>query len=86
MIHVTGNTVNVDMEYPRSSPNAVRYVQVGVTDVRAIDDIRVSYDFDRDGWSIEQQSVFQWEPDDTVCDPGWKEVAFVKAWSLEKPQ
>ena len=54
--------------------------------VRAADGILVSYDFDRDGWSIRQASQFEWEEGDEICDPDWQEVAFVKAWGREKPQ
>ena len=76
-----GDTAHVDLWYPRNEDSQVKYVQVGLMDVRASDDIRVSYDFDRDGWKIEQSSVFEWSADDQVCDPCWKEVAFVQAWS-----
>ncbi|WP_417744794.1 hypothetical protein [Rosistilla oblonga] len=62
----------------------MKRIQVGLTDVRAADDIRISYDFERDGWKIEQASVFEWEAGDQVCDPCWKEVAFLQAWSQEK--
>ena len=81
---IVGDTVCVDLWYPRNDDSQVKHVQVGLMDVRAADDIRVSYDFDRDGWKIEQASVFQWAADDEVCDPCWKEVAFIQAWSQEK--
>jgi gentisate 1,2-dioxygenase len=53
-------------------------------DVRAADSIRISYDHERDGWKIEQASTFEWEANDTVCDPDWQEVAFVQAWGRER--
>jgi len=68
--------------YPRSDETAT-YFQLGLMDVRAADDIRISYDFERDGWIIEQASTFEWELGDEVCDPDWQEVAFVKAWGRE---
>jgi hypothetical protein len=80
-IIVTKDTVHVDVWYPRTPTNQ-KYVCVGLMDVRSSDDIRISYDFGRDGWIIEQASVFHWSADDTVCDPKWKEVAFIQAWSL----
>ena len=54
---------------------------MSLTDVRAADDIRISYDYDRDGWVIEQASIFEWDGDDEECDEDWQEVAFVKAWA-----
>jgi hypothetical protein len=57
---------------------------LGLCDVRAADSIRLSYDFDRDGWKIEQASTFTWTDADTEMDPDWQEVAFVKAWAREK--
>jgi hypothetical protein len=73
---------HVELWYPRH--NEKPYIQIGLVDVRAADDIRISYDFDRDGWKIEQASTFEWEADDTVRDPDWAEVAFVQAWGREK--
>ena len=81
---IVGDTACVELWYPRNVDSPVKYIQVGLMDVRAADDIRVSYDFDRDGWKIEQASVFEWAADDEVCDPCWQEVAFIQAWSQEK--
>jgi len=76
-----GDSVVVDLYYPRHNP--IKHVEVSLVDVRAADSVRVSYDFDRDGWVIEQASVFSWGPDDEENDPDWQEVAFVKAWARE---
>lgn len=76
-------TIAVDLEYPRCEGRP-KFVRLGLVDVRAADDIRISYDFERDGWKIEQASTFEWDGGDEVCDPDWKEVAFVKAWGREK--
>lgn len=76
--------VYVELEYPRTNRN--RSIRIGLSDVRAADDIRVSYDFDRDGWKIEQASVFQWAADDEVCDEGWTEAAFIPAWQFDKSE
>ena len=43
-----GDSVHVDLWYPRTA-NPIKAVQVGLVDVRAADDIRIEYDFDRDG-------------------------------------
>lgn len=78
-----GTTRQLDLWYPRVEGNP-QFVELGLIDVRAADSIRISYDFERDGWKIEQASTFEWEADDKVCDPDWQEVAFVQAWGREK--
>jgi hypothetical protein len=77
-----GTTRQLNLWYPRVAENP-KFVELGLIDVRAADSICISYDFERDGWKIEQASVFEWAADDKVCDPGWKEVAFVQAWGLQ---
>ena len=66
-----------------SDPNNRNYLHVDLMHVRAADGLRIYYDGERDGWAIEQASVFQWEADDKICDPGWKEVAFIEAWGSD---
>lgn len=73
------DTKFIELEYPRSEGNA-KYIQIGLMDLRASDDIRVEYDFQRDGWVISQASVFEWSIEDSICDPLWKEVVFIPAW------
>lgn len=72
----------VEIEYPRGSLDGTTTVQIGLMDVRAADDIRISYDFERDGWKVEQEHI--------ITDRGhywgtgeWSEVAFVEAWGHE---
>ena len=74
-----GDTATIEF-----SPPEVKYLEVDLEHVRASDGIRVSYDFERDGWVIEQASTFEWAGDDTVCDPDWQEVAFVRSWTRMK--
>lgn len=81
-VSTKGQRLCVDLYYPRAESN-VNSVEISLVDVRAADSIRISYDFGRDGWKIEQASVFEWEADDTECDPGWQEVSFIQAWGLE---
>lgn len=76
------DTQYVDLEYPRSSD--IKYIRVGLIDVRAADDIRIEYDFSRDGWVISQAQIFEWDGNDERCDPEWKEVAFIQAWGSER--
>lgn len=81
-----GDELHIDLWFPRSDvAGVIRKFVVGLSDVRAADSIRVSYDFERDGWIIEQASTFSWDGDDEKCDPDWAEVCFVKAWAREKP-
>ena len=79
------DTKRVDLEYPRSE-GSPKFVQVGLIDVRAADDVRLHYDFDRNGWVVEQASIFSWSSDETKFDMDWKEVAFIKAWAREIKQ
>lgn len=75
-----GDVLVVDMIYPRSDGHP-KAVEVGIECVRAADTVRIEYDFDRDGFSIKQAATrFDFENDDSVCDPDWREVAFVPAW------
>ena len=80
-----GDTIWLNLWYPRTGkePNKI---EIGLMDVRAADSIQISYDFKRDGWVIKQASTFQWDGNDTVCDPDWQEVAFIQAWGREKPE
>ena len=66
------------ISYPRAGGDP--HLLVGLEDIRAADDIRISYDFERDGWVVEQAAVFEWDANDPTCDPDWGEVAFVPAW------
>jgi len=79
-MRVRGDTLVAEIEYPRNETSPIKAIEVGLCDVRAADSIRVSYDFGRDGWKIEQAQHFEWEAGDGVCDPGWKEVGFIQAW------
>lgn len=58
----------------------IKYIEVGLEHVRAADSIRISYDFDRDGYKIEQS---RWTEDDVSGDD-WREVAFIPSWGLDE--
>ena len=79
----TGETVTdtkrVVLEYPRNEGNP-KFVEVDLMCVRSADGLRISYDFERDGWKIEQAAIFSWDAEDEKCDPDWQEVAFCPAW------
>ena len=75
---LVGDTASIDLWYPRYNP--IQFIQIGLMDMRAADDIRITYDFARDGWSIQQASRFEWDVDEPI-DHDWQEVAFVEAWA-----
>jgi len=78
--HRVGDALHIDLWYPRVGDNP-RAIHIGLMDVRAADDLRIEYDFERDGWIVKQARVFRWDADDEVCDPQWIEVAFIEAWA-----
>lgn len=80
-IRIRDRTLYLDIYYPRS-PDMVNRIDIGLSDRTASDGIQVSYDFERDGWVIWQPTVLEWEDDDVVCDPCFKEVAFVQSWQF----
>jgi len=76
-------TQDAELWYPRNPGNR-ESVTVSLIDVRAADDLIISYDFDRDGWRIGM--------DRTRYTPGLmevlaenEEVAFIPAWN-DKPE
>lgn len=77
-----GRLLRIDMVYPRNNDN-VNEVEVGIECVRAADSILISYDFDRDGYSIKQASRFEWF-DGEDPDSDWQEVAFIPAWGRQQ--
>jgi len=75
----------IDWLYPNIYQNEQKsHIILGMCSVRASDEIRISYDSKRDGWVIEQASIFEWDANDEICDPDWQEVAFIQAWGREK--
>lgn len=84
--HIPHSRVDVELWYPGANSNKINQVQVGLCDVRAADDIRIEYDFERDGWSIKQQLFWEGpESHDLVEDVDhWYEVAFVQAWGQQR--
>lgn len=79
------NNQYIDWVYPeiydKKKPN---WLEINLIHTRATDGIRIKYDAGRDGWVIEQASVFHWDVNDSECDSNWQEVAFVKAWKREQ--
>ncbi len=87
-----GETLSVCIWYPPRKGEVgygddnARFIEVQLIDVRAADSIRIHYDFERDGYAIEQASTFEWDMDAEVHDPDWQEVAFIEAWAREKEE
>jgi len=78
-----GETVETCLQWPRIRD--AKYIVASLCDTRAADEIRISYDFDRDGWKIEQPQRANWDADaPDAGDPKWLEVAFIKAWASNK--
>lgn len=73
-----GQTERVEFFYP-DREGKTRII-VSLSDVRAADDMVITYDFARDGYSIRMATVHGWTVDDAECDPKLVEVAFVPAW------
>lgn len=76
------DTIRVSFWYPRS-PGNVRQIEIDLCDVRAADSIRVHYDFDRDGYVIEQ-NAYEIDGSEATDLNDWQEVAFIKAWARER--
>lgn len=83
-------TINVTLTYPPRSDDElegkIRYVEVNQESVRASDGVRLHYDYDRDGFVVEQPATrFVLLHDnhyDTVTD--WTEVGFFQSWALDQ--
>lgn len=86
--HITrrGDVLSVELTYPNIIEKGVRFIEVDQESVRASDGIRLSYDYDRDGWVIQQPTKLCWDSEDTAGDMGWKEVAFIQSWALSDEQ
>jgi hypothetical protein len=77
-----GKIRQVELWYPSVEGNPT-HVEVNLMCVRATDGIRISYDYDRNGWKVEQDSNVGEAAGDG--DPDWQEVAFVASWGRERP-
>ena len=80
-----GDVLDVTLTYPpyTDADNAhdqCRHIEVNQESVRASDGIRMHYDYDRDGWVIEQPRVRDPNPDIEE----WTEVAFIQSWALDE--
>lgn len=77
---VHGPDARFDFLYPRIGER-VTSIAVGLEDVRAANDIRIQFDFDRDGWVIVSPTKFMWFDGEDLRDERLEEVAFIPAYS-----
>ena len=76
--------VRVELWYPRNdAAESGDTVRVSLMDVRVANDLVIRYDFDRDGYSIQQPTIHEWHDGDDSNDEELVEVAFVEAWQAE---
>lgn len=77
------NVVDVSLYYPRNSP--INTVELDLVEVRAADQVRVHYDFERNGWVMSQPRQYYVPIEDESFDleVEWIESAFCPAWQYE---
>lgn len=78
------DTMRVEFAYPRLEGH-IKYIELGLGDVRASDGIRIHYDFERDGYVIEQYYIIEKQMDGYIdaATETWEEVGFFQSWALE---
>lgn len=87
-----GDTLRVELTYPPwtdadNKNGQCRYVYVDQEAVRASDGVRLHYDYQRDGFVVEQPRPFMRIVDGVYrCDETWIEVGFFQSWKFDRPQ
>lgn len=72
-----GDALKLDLWYPNIDTRPVKAFEIGLTSVRAATDIRVEFDFERDGWVISRR-IEKEGPIEEGDEPGrWDEAAFI---------
>jgi len=84
-----GDELTVELMFPprtdgEDNANA-RYVLVNQSSVRASDGVRLFYDYDRDGFVVQQPRVRMIKISDGGYDSveDWTEVGFFQSWALD---
>lgn len=70
-IYQQENILDVCLWYPRDNP--INTVYLDLCDIRATTPIKITYDFERNGWSILSQTKFNGKTGEAT----FEEVAFV---------
>lgn len=80
-----GDTVSIELWYPRTGFGTAKYMKVGLVDVRSAGDLRISFDFDRNEWIIEQQLATD-TGTGIIEEHGWRETASLPAWQMTEDE
>lgn len=80
-LHRYGKMLSIELWYPGVGDNA-DIIELGLCHVRAADSIRIHYDFERNGYVI-QQDAYANHDGWSESKEDWQEVAFVGAWARE---
>ena len=78
--HECTDPIRADLMYPRL-PDRPNTVIVSLWDVRAADDLKIRYDFDRDGWVISMDLTHDDNSGIIKTVKEDQEVAFIPAWN-----
>lgn len=85
-IWVEDQVAGIDLYYPRGD-ETITTIEVGMTDVRATDSLRIKYDFPRNGWAVYQpktETVRTADPSVWRDVDEWIEVAFLPSWRFRE--
>ena len=77
---MTDKTQDAELWYPRNPGNR-DVVHVSLIDVRAADNLIISYDFERDGWRIGMDLTRDDDSGIIQVVKENQEVAFIPAWN-----
>jgi hypothetical protein len=83
-------TLSINLTYPNLDDTKVNTVEINQESVRASDGIRMVYDYNRDGWSIQQPRSVDVLIEETEtcrhydCVEDWAETVFVQSWARQE--
>jgi hypothetical protein len=82
--------LHVDLTYPPytdadNSNEQCRYICINQESVRASDGVRLHYDYERDGFAVEQpqRRLIRTGPDSFEEADDWIEVGFFQSWKFD---
>lgn len=75
--------LSVNFYYPRIDGH-INEIEIGLSDVRASDGIKIHYDFERDGYVVEQPYYIEIDKGTYIDrEQHWEETGFFQSWALE---